>query len=312
MSVQELRDLLEAELAELSDCDELDASDDLDWAYDNAEFRSYEKRADSGLHSDVEKVSSLDDIEEWQQLMRSSAQVDERIQGMKISLADDFESLSFSRFDRASSKSQINDSCHGVTDTTTSTLVESCSNSAINNTADYSLLAVNPSDCDSISDFMATDEEGVLKIDMITFGELKELMNFIIEAVERSAPIITIPLAKAVCDAIDKSDLPKEIRDENEDYISDLVLYQTTSDSNPTSYPGGNYFELQTRQPMDSEKALNESAEILRYEAALAKEKSLAWKGQLLERKRIIEEELREHRSCLASVRADREINPYI
>ena len=326
MSAQELRDILEAELAELSDCDGSDVTDDLDQSYTTEKFRDYENVGD--ICNDEEEASCLDNVEEWQELMSSAAQVEERIQGMMISLSDNFESLIYSRVDDVGREMQIPDAQLNRSDTISSSAVELCCSSAINSARDHPLRTTQSDRGSNILSISYCEHEEVdsQEIDMITFEELKDLMNFIIEAVERSAPINTIQLPKIGRRTIDLSSLPQEIKDENDDHIrfigedghirhnqemkdkkDDHIRFigldGRIMDISESSHSESSDFIKQSQQSIINERALNATADILRHEAVVASERIQARKEVLWERKRIMEEELRTHRVEVASVR---------
>ena len=303
MSAQELRDILDAELAELSDCDVSDETDDLDQSYITEKFRYYGNVGD--ICKDEDERSCLDNVEEWQELMRSAAQVEERIKGMMISLSDNFETLVHSGINDVGHELQTHEAQFNLSDIVRSSAVESCCYSAVNNASDHPLRTTQSYHGSNIlsTSYCGHEEVGAQETDAITLEELKELMNFVIEAVERSAPINRIQLPKIAHRAIDLSSLPQEIKDENDDHIQFVRQDGDNLDFSQNFHQESRDFEIQTQQSMINERSLNATADVLRYEAVVASERILARKEIHLERKRIMEQELLAHRVDISVVR---------
>ena len=304
MSAQELRDILDAELAELSDCDVSDETDDLDQSYITEKFRYYENVGD--ICTDEDETSCLDNVEEWQELMSSAAQVEERIQGMMISLSDNFETLIYSGIDDVGHELQTHDAHFNLPDIVCSSAVESCCYSVVKNASDHPLRTTQSYHDSNIlsTSYCEHEEFGAQDTDVITLEELKVLMNFVIEAVERSAPINIIQLPKIAHRAIDFSSLPQEIKDDNDDHIQFVGQDGDNLDVSENFLPDSCDYEIQTQQSIINERALNATADVLRYEAVVASERILARKEVHRERKKIMEQELLAHRVDVSVVRS--------
>ena len=87
MSSQSLRDILDAELAALSDCDDDELYEE-DLELSTTSYTGTATVEDSPFSSDVtDKTRSLD---EWQLLIDSSEQAERRFQSMSVILSDGF------------------------------------------------------------------------------------------------------------------------------------------------------------------------------------------------------------------------------
>ena len=317
MSTQELRDRLLAELDKLSD-DEADL-DPISYLYPDGFSEGI--LSEPPVESIDEKLLYLDDIEEWQQLMKSAVQIEERFHGFEISLTDNFDSLSNQMPETvAETEAQTRTDDNADDKTDRKSLHEGKTDSKavlgyIGGRADVPLSALRNFKGDGAENMnqkenqdqnddekKETDEQNRINI-----AEIKELIDFMTEAVERSAPILSVPILEARQTAVDWSLLPQMIGDYDD---SEIPLQNATeTDENLYRNDGNNLNDIngdhELQLSMQRQDVLKDSAEILRVEAEIAEQKAADRKMVLQERKRLIEEELASVRRDTASVRAD-------
>jgi hypothetical protein len=292
MSTQSLRELLDSELAALSDCDDDDSNDDdLDFAAEGSckndrNVRDLRSEADDGDNI----LSSLD---EWRLLMESSEQAERRLQNMKLSfnngLSEESEPLAV-----VLTRSVAEDTCVVDLDC----FPDSHPADDVISTAGRQI----------ISD--VTPTKGNQQDDDIIIKELLDLMDCMIEAVERSAPIIRAPTLKPVWTSIDWSQLPHVIGEDDvivEDSASSGILNVANSEEvvvpyiEATSYSTVNV-ELAKRST-EMQEQLKTAADNLLLDADSANEKAMRLKQLLHDKKRRMEDELGALKRDQSSVR---------
>ena len=283
MSSLSLRDLLDADLAALSDCD--DADDSELYATSSDGTVTFE---DSIFSSDV--TDEIKSPNEWQLLIESSEQAEQRFESMRISLSDDFsragEHQRFEAKPAVSLRSQASSDISNH-DSTISWCVNDFNVSSKNLRLEYLMNDMRYS-------------EGQEDEDLRT--EVIELMNSMIEAVLGSALIIGAPLLqlKLIPQVIDWSLLPQMLQDDNTIYdavvsCSDLNLAsEITYDVGDNEEPK-NVFERKNRLKVA------ECNLLLIFNQA--NESAVQRKIELLERRRCMEDELGLYKKEKSSVR---------
>ena len=282
MSTQSLRELLESELAALSDCDENDLSDDdLDYGAVGI-CENYRNLV--ALRSDIDdgddKLSSLD---EWRLLMESSEQAERRLQNMEMS----FNNCLVEEDER----------------TIRNTPVDTCAGDLVHFPASHSVDDVTfggghqiEIDLISSTDYEQNDENIMV--------ELLELMQCMIEAVERSAPIINAPALKPALTSIDWSQLPHVIGEED--------VFTGNSNLTVNKELVTPYFDVISNSSGDVERAkqsterqqqLKATEDNLLLDANSANQKATILKQRLLEKKQRMEVELGALKRDQSSVR---------
>jgi hypothetical protein len=249
MSAAELRELLEAELALLSDDEEDDSLED---------FTQHESKAENDFNNYHESaITELSGVnEDWNHLMESAALAEARFQGIEKSIIND-QALS-----------------------------------------DYKQVLYSPIENSSIK--AANDSEVILdpsqnveniEIDMTLITELKDLMNSMIEAVERCAPIVPVSHLERKVIVIDLSLLPQlHIDDDNGISYRDSVVNTSRLNNDVIS---AEEEEAEMQRSLARQRKLDDAEEKLRNDAKAANNEALERRKNMLERKKLMDEELR-------------------
>ena len=289
MSSQSLRELLEAELAALSDCDDAELTDKDSDLY----ATSYDGTVagEDGLFSrDVtDETKSLD---EWQLLIQSSEQAERRFQGMRFSLNDDLSCPGEGQ--RVEVEPAI-----GLPSQTSSIHDPSifwCPNNLNVTSVEDNL---RPACVLHVVECCEGQEDGELRTEVI------ELLNSMIEAVLRSAPITRAPLLqfKSIPQAIDWSSLPQILQDEDTFYDA-VSSSSSSSDLNlatDITYDDGD--DEQSKIIIERKIQLKIAEDNLLLISNKASEIALQRKVELVERRRRMEEELGQYKREKSSVR---------
>lgn len=289
MSSQSLRELLAAELAALSDCDDAELTDEDPDLY----AASYDGTVagEDGLFSrDVtDETKSLD---EWQLLIQSSEQAERRFEGMRLSLNDHFS---------RTEKGQISEAepAIGLTSKTSSDIsnhdptVFWCPDNLNVTSVEENLPPVRVIHGVEYSD---VQEDSNLR------AEVVELMNSMIEAVLSSSPIIRAPLLqfKLIPQNIDWSSLPQILGDE--DIFYDAI--STSCDLNLATHTTyDNEDDDQSKIIIEKKIQLKIAEDNLLLISKKASEVATQRKIELVERRRCMEEELGLYKREKLSVR---------
>jgi hypothetical protein len=292
MSTQSLRELLESELAALSDCDDDDSvDDDLNYA---AEGLCKSDRNVEVLKSGVDDGDNvLSSLDEWRLLMESSEEAERRLQNMKLSfddcLLDENEPVAV-----VSTSSAAEDTC-----------VVDLDRFPASHPADEVIFTAG---CQIISDVTATKDNE--QDDDIIKKELLDLMDCMIEAVERSAPIIRAPALQPVLTNIDWSQLPHLIGEDDvigEDSASSSILNLMNSKEqvvpyiDATSYSSGDV--ERTKRSTEMQEQLRTAEDNLLLDADSANKKAMQLKQRLHDKKQRMEDELDALKKEQSSVR---------
>ena len=289
MSSQSLRDLLDAELAALSDCDDdelyADGSELCTTSHDGTSTAE-----DCPFSSDVtDKTKSFD---EWQLLIESSQQAERRFQSMNVMLSDGFyrtekhpqsevESTTGIQYQASSNGSNHDPTISWYLDNLTSACVEE------NLQPDHLMPNVG---------YGAKLEDENLRAEVI------ELMNSMIEAVLSSAPTVRAPLLQLQLTplVVDWSLLPKMLQDDKE--LDDTVV--SFSELNiATGITDDDEDDEQSKNIIERKIQLKMAQDNLLLISNRANEVALQRKAELLERKRCVEEELGLFKKETSSVR---------
>lgn len=249
MSAAELRELLEAELALLSDNEDDDSLED---------FIERETKAENGFNSYHESaITELSGVNEvWSHLMESAALAEARFQGIEKSIIND---QALSDYKQVFYSPLVN----------------------------YSVKAAN--DSEVILDPSLNVEN--IEIDMTLITELKDLMNSMIEAVERCATIVPVSHLERKFIVIDLSLLPQlHIDDDNGISYRDSVVNTSRLNNDVISAEE----EADMQSSLARQKKLNDAEQKLRNDAKAANHEALERRKNILERKKLMDEELRQ------------------
>ena len=337
MSNQDLRDLLEAELAEISDSDG-DLSDDcLD--YYNLGIHDGEQEpvgfADGIDYGDVKSLH-IQDIEEWQQLIESSQQMEARICGLQLSDAvqrpiNSEENVGYESITSSKSRAGLKTSSRTLIDQSDTLLdkaaadngTPSCSIVSETSGDSINMVYVTPSEESAdgygnkyfeepnLSWLEKDDQQNVPGQDSIDFEELRELLKYMVDAVERSAPIVLMPRLEVRQTVVDFSLLPQLILDTDSDFVP--TQSHSCEDDEVATFIRENDADIDLS--LRSQQVLKDSVDSLRAEADFAKSEANDRKEKLRERIRLMNEELREFRErriCQAPVSSEHTIKPSI
>ena len=272
MSSQSLRDLLDAELAALSDCDDDELYED-DSELCTTSCNGTTTVEDSPFSSDVtDKTRSLD---EWQLLIESSEQAERRFQSMSVMLSDGFyraEKHSQSEAESAIGiqyQASSNGSNH---DPTISWYLDNLASACV----EEGLL---PNDLTPSMGYGEVLEDENLRAEVI------ELMNSMIEAVLSSAPIVRAPLLQLhlIPQVVDWSLLPKILQD---DIVVDDAVVSFSKLNNAAEIIDDGEDDEQSKNIVERKIQLKIAQDNLLLISNRANE------AELLERKRCMEEEL--------------------
>lgn len=279
MSSQSLRDILDAELAALSDCDDDELYEE-DLELSTTSYTGTATVEDSPFSSDVtDKTRSLD---EWQLLIDSSEQAERRFQSMSVILSDGFyraEKHSLSEAESAIGiqyQASSNGSNH---DPTISWYLDKLASACIE---DESLL---PNDLTPNMGYVEVLEDENLRAEVI------ELMNSMIEAVLSSAPTVRAPLLQLqlIPQAVDWSLLPKILQD---DIVLDDTVVSFSELNNAAGITDDGEDDEQSKNIIERKIQLKMAQDNLLLISNRANEVALQRKAELLERKRCMEVEL--------------------
>jgi hypothetical protein len=252
MSAAELRELLEADLALLSDDEEDDSLED----FTQHEIKE-ENKFDSFHEFTITELSGSN--EDWKHLMESAALAEARFQGLEKSIINDQDDQALS----------------------------DCKQVLYFPTVDYS--AESLYDSELILDPSQNVED--IEIDMTLIIELKDLMNSMIEAVERCAPIVPVPHLERKAVVVDLSLLPQlHIDDDNGISYRDSVM-NTSRMNNDTISVEEEESEMQSS--LLRQRELEDTEAKLRNDENAANNEALERRKNMVERKRVMDEELR-------------------
>ena len=292
MSTQSLRELLESELAALSDCDEDDSIDD-EVEYGTKGLSKIDRILEAPK-SDVDDGDNiLSSLDEWRLLMESSEQAERRLQNMELSfnncLRDETEPLAVASIRSTAEDSFVVDLDRFPDSHPADTVIFAGGRQII---SDVTTTNVNQQDNDAIT------------------KELLDLMHCMIEAVERSAPIIRAPALKPVMTRIDWSKLPNVIGEDDiieEDNassgIANLVnsIAQVAPYIDATSYSSGDV--ERTKRSTEMQEQLKTAEDNLLLDADSAQEKAMQLRKRLHDKKMRMEDELGALKRDQSSVR---------
>jgi hypothetical protein len=300
MSSQSLRELLDAELAALSDCDDAELTDE-----DSDLFAtSYDGTVagEDGLFSrDVtDETKSLD---EWQLLIQSSEQAERRFQEMRFLLNDDLSRLEKDQRVEVEPVIGPPSQTSSIHDPSIFWCPNNLNVTSVQENLRPAYVLHHVECCEG-------QQDGVLRAEVI------ELMDSMIEAVLRSAPITRAPLLqfKSIPQAIDWSSLPQILQDE--DIFYDAV--SSSSDLNlvaDITHDDGD--DEQSKIIIERKIQLKIAEDNLLLISDKASEVALQRKVELEERRRRMEDELGLYKREKSSVRMfcnpiDIEISPCI
>jgi hypothetical protein len=286
MSSQSLRELLDAELAALSDCDDAELTDEDSDLYATSYDGTVAGEDGFFLRDVKDETKSLN---EWQLLIQSSEQAERRFQGMRFSLNDDLSRPG--KGQRVEVEPAI-----GLPSQTVSIHDPSifwCPNNLNVTSVEENLQPVNEL---HVVECCEGHEDGDLRAEVI------ELMNSMIEAVLRGAPITRAPLLqfKSIPQAIDWSSLPQIFQDE------DAFCNASASSSHlnfaaDRTYDDGD--DEQSKIIIERKIQLKIAEDNLLLISNKASEVALQRKVELVERRRRMEEELGLYQREKSSVR---------
>jgi hypothetical protein len=286
MSSQSLRELLDAELAALSDCDDAELTDEDSDIY----ATSYDGTVagEDGLFSrDVtDETKSLD---EWQLLIQSSERAERRFQGMRFSLNDDLNRPG--KGQRFEVEPAI-----GLPIQTSS--IDDPSIFLGPNNLNVTSVEENlrPTYVLQVVECCEGQVDGDLRAEVI------ELMNSMIEAVLSSAPIIRAPLwqFKSIPQAIEWSSLPQILQDDDA-FCNASASSSQLNFATDITYDNGD--DEQSKIIIERKIQLKIAEDNLLSISNKASEVALQRKVELVERRRCMEEELGLYKREKSSVR---------
>ena len=282
MSAESLRQILEAELAALSDCDEDDDT------YDNLDSGDEEVDSNRSIRYglSIDEETNIASLDEWKLLLASYEQADKRFEGLQLSFTDGFDGVVRSQVtdqDESPNKSagqKRNALVSAIDDESYGSPIASSHRLDVCESVSTKPVAVQEV-CET------ADQEAIMQ-------ELKEIIQYMIEAIERSAPIIRASVPKFAVTVIDLSLLPQLIGDDDQTKeiasISSSREYNLYSDLNSYSESNGN--NVQAKRTAEINTRLSEVENNLLTDADSAIEKALQRKKLLQARKLLMEEEL--------------------
>ena len=276
---------MEAELAALSDCDEDDDS------FDNLDLgiRAVDSTGIAGCGFSIEaedEETNIGSLDEWKLLLASSEQADQRFQGLQLSFADRFDDADCSEVTDQDGSPNERDS--HIRNGLVSAFDDESHSGAIasfHGLDEFDSFSAKSVAVDGICEIL--DQEEIME-------ELKEIIQYMIEAVERSAPIIKASVLKSVVTVIDLSLLPQIIGDDDQtekiSAMSSSREYDSFSDIK--RYSENNENDVQAKRTAEINMRLSEAENNLLTDADSATEKALQRKKLLHARKLQMEEEL--------------------
>lgn len=289
MSSQSLRELLDAELAALSDCDDAELTDE-DSHLCAASYDGTVAGEDGLFSRDVTDETTSPD--EWQLLIQSSEQAERRFQGMRLSLNDHLGWTE--RGQRSEAEPAI-----GLPSQTSSDISKHdptvfwCPDNLIVTSVEEK---IRPACVTYAVEHSDVQEDSNLRAEVI------ELMNSMIDAVLCSAPIIRDPLLqfKSIPQIIDWSSLPQILEDEDifYDAISTSCDWSLATD---TTYD--NEDDDQSKIIIERKIHLKIAEDNLLLISDKASEVASQRRIELVERRRCMEEELGLYKREKSSVR---------
>jgi hypothetical protein len=309
MSAQELRDLLEAELAELSDNDD-DSVDDFS--------STIELTYDSNIFENKQLLNEFcndEENEEWRHLLESSAMAEKRFLGLETSLISNFQPLSQALHQHSKPRNDsalvpiklieiglelISHEAGASADTPIDTSRTKGFDSPEKESRDDTDMK-NDIELDIEKNAKKDVEHDLrydLEQDLLLMAELRDVIDHMIEAVERSAPIIPSLQLEMKPIFIDWSSLPQMLLDDENDSTDNQITLEDDSIINSVSAPSAtardsNVDEINRQHALRRQQELEKVEGKLRLDGEIAEQNMMERKKIVNRKKLAMEEELK-------------------